>query len=406
MKDRIVRALFFSGFSIITGLIVGFIDVFFSKGLILAANLRVEYFNKLIIFLPFVGVLMIFLYKKYGKGSLKGMGYVFEAAHMENVIIPKRLIPFSIISTWATHLFGGSAGREGVAVQIGATVANTITIYVEKKIKLNINDLKKILISTGISAGFSGLFGTPFAATIFSLEILNMGVVEYKALFPAFLAAYTAFGVSEYFEMKHFHFLIEEFPKNDMRNITMFLMATFIFAVAGYCFAFFLKNFKKNKYMVGLDPIKKIFFGGIVLGFLIWLVYGGRYSGLGTNLIDIAFSKEQLYSYDWILKMFFTIFTLGIGFQGGEVTPIFAIGACLGGVLGTWFGIPVEFLAAIGYCAVFASSTNTFLASFLIGIEIFGYNMAGYLFVACAMAYLFSGELSIYEGQKKEHLKI
>lgn len=146
MKDRIVRALFFSGFSIITGLIVGFIDVFFSKGLILAANLRVEYFNKLIIFLPFVGVSMIFLYKKYGKGSLKGMGYVFEAAHMENVIIPKRLIPFSIISTWATHLFGGSAGREGVAVQIGATVANTITRYVEKKIKLNIDDLKKILI--------------------------------------------------------------------------------------------------------------------------------------------------------------------------------------------------------------------------------------------------------------------
>ncbi|WP_407535623.1 chloride channel protein [Cetobacterium somerae] len=143
-------------------------------------------------------------------------------------------------------------------MQIGATVANTITRYVEKKIKLNIDDLKKILISTGISAGFSGLFGTPFAATIFSLEILNMGVVEYKALFPAFLAAYTAFGVSEYFEMKHFHFLIEKFPKNDMRDITMFLMATFIFAVAGYCFAFFLKNFKKNKYMVGLDPIKKI----------------------------------------------------------------------------------------------------------------------------------------------------
>lgn len=406
MKDRLVRALFFLSFSIVTGLIVGVVDVLFSKGLILAANLREEYFDKLIVFLPFVGVLMIFLYKRYGKGSIKGMGYVFEAAHMENVIIPKRLIPFSIVSTWATHLFGGSAGREGVAVQIGATVANTIKSYVEKKIKLNIYDLKKILISTGISAGFSGLFGTPFAATIFSLEILNMGVVEYRALFPAFLAAYTAFGVSEYFEMKHFHFLIEEFPKRDIRDTTMFLISTFIFAIAGYCFAFFLKKFKKNKYMVDLDPIKKIFFGGIILAFLIWLVYGGRYSGLGTNLIDIAFFKEHLYPYDWILKMFFTIFTLGIGFQGGEVTPIFAIGACLGGILGSMFGVPVEFLAAIGYCAVFASSTNTFLASFLIGVEVFGYNMAGYLFVACATAYLFSGELSIYDGQKKEHLKI
>ena len=406
MNDRLIRALFFSVFSILTGLIVGFIDVFFSKGLTLVSNWRVEYFDKLIVFLPFIGVLMIFLYKKYGKGSLKGMGYVFEAAHMENVIIPKRLIPFSIVSTWATHLFGGSAGREGVAVQIGATVANTITIYIERKIKLNINDLKKILISTGISAGFSGLFGTPFAATIFSLEILNMGVVEYKALFPAFLAAYTAFGVSEYFNMKHFHFLIKEFPKNNFRDITMFLMAGFIFALVGYCFAFFLKKFKKNKYVLDLDPIKKIFFGGIILAFLLWLADKGRYSGLGINLINIAFSNEQLYSYDWLLKMLFTVFTLGIGFQGGEVTPIFAIGASLGGILGSWFGIPVEFLAAIGYCAVFASSTNTFLASFLIGIEIFGYNMAGYLFIACAMAYLFSGELSIYEGQKKGHLKI
>lgn len=406
MKDRLIRFLFFSVFSIITGLIVGFIDVFFSKGLILAANWRVEYFNQLIILLPFIGVLMIFLYKKYGKGSLKGMGYVFEAAHMENVIIPKRLIPFSIISTWATHLFGGSAGREGVAVQIGATVANTITVYIEKKVRLNINDLKKILISTGISAGFSGLFGTPFAATIFSLEILNMGMVEYKALFPAFLAAYTAYGVSNYFEMHHFTFLVKEFPKHEVRDITMFLMATFVFAIVGYCFAFFLKKFKKNRYIVDLDPMRKIFFGSIILAILLWIAYRGRYSGLGTNLIDIAFSKEKLYSYDWLLKMLFTVFTLGIGFQGGEVTPIFAIGASLGGVLGAWFGIPVEFLAAIGYCAVFASSTNTFLASFLIGIEIFGYNMAGYLFIACAMAYLFSGELSIYEGQKKGHLKI
>lgn len=406
MKERIVRFLFFSIFSIITGLAVGFIDVFFSKGLELVANWRVEYFDRVIIFLPFVGVLMIYLYKKYGKGSIKGMGYVFEAAHMENVIIPKRLIPFSIVSTWATHLFGGSAGREGVAVQIGATVANTITTYVEKKIQLNIKDLKKILISTGISAGFSGLFGTPFAATIFSLEILNMGIVEYKALFPAFLAAYTAYGVSSYFNMKHFHFLITEFPEKNFKSLSMFLFATLIFAVAGYCFAFFLKKFKKNKYMIDLNPIKKIFFGGIILAFLIWLIYKGRYSGLGTNLINIAFSKEKLYSYDWFLKMLFTIFTLGIGFQGGEVTPIFSIGASLGGVLGIWFGIPIEFLAAIGYCAVFASSTNTFLASFLIGIEIFGYNMAGYLFIACAMAYLFSGELSIYEGQKKDHPKI
>lgn len=406
MNNRISRVLFFSVFSIVIGLSVGIIDFIFSKGLTVVSNLRIEYFKYLIGFLPIVGVIMIYLYKEYGNGSLKGMGYVFEAAHTDNIIIPKRLIPFSILSTWATHLFGGSAGREGVAVQIGATVANFIGNYVEKNYHINKNKFKKILISTGIAAGFSGLFGTPFAATIFSLEILNMGVIEYQALFPAFLAAYTAFEVSEFFNLKHFHFLVAEFPKNSIKDIALFLIASLAFALVGYIFAFLLKKFKKNSFMSSINPLKKIFFGGIILAFLLYIIYSGRYSGLGTNLIDIAFSNDKLYWYDWILKILFTVFTLGIGFQGGEVTPIFSIGASLGGILGVFLGLPIQFLAAIGYCSVFASATNTFLASFLIGIEIFGYNMAGYLFVACAIAYLFSGELSIYDGQKKEHLKI
>jgi H+/Cl- antiporter ClcA len=406
VRERLLRGVFYLIFSAITGLAVGVIDVFFSKGLTLVSNYRVQNFDKVIFFLPLVGALMIILYKKYGKGSLKGMGYVFEAAHMENVIIPKRLIPFSIVSTWATHLFGGSAGREGVAVQIGATVANTLAIRMQKIFNLNVKDLKKILISTGISAGFAGLFGTPFAATIFSLEILNMGVVEYRSLFPSFISAYVAYSVSNFFEINHFHFIVKNMPEKNIKNIMMFFIATFIFAFVGYCFAFFLKKFKSNKYITKIEPVKKIFFGGIILAILLWLTFKGRYSGLGTNLIDISFGSGELNSYDWLLKLFFTIFTLGIGFQGGEVTPIFSIGASLGAVLGVWFNIPIEFLAAIGYCSVFASSTNTFLASFLIGIEIFGYNMAGYLFVACAIAYLFSGEISIYEGQKKDHMKI
>ena len=349
---------------------------------------------------------MIYLYRCYGNGSLKGMSYVFEAAHTDNIIIPKRLIPFSILSTWATHLFGGSAGREGVAVQIGATVANTIGNHIEKNYHINKNKFKKILISTGIAAGFSGLFGTPFAATIFSLEILNMGTIEYQALFPAFLAAYTAFETSEFFKVKHFHFIVTEFPQKNIKEIGFFILSSLVFAFTGYIFAFLLKSFKKNNFILSLNPIKKIFYGGIILAILLYLIHLGRYSGLGTNLINIAFSKEQLYWYDWIFKILFTVFTLGIGFQGGEVTPIFAIGASLGGVIGSFLGLPIEFLAAIGYCSVFASATNTFLASFLIGIEIFGCNMAGYLFISCAIAYLFSGELSIYEGQKKSHLKI
>lgn len=406
MDKKINRILFFSIFSIVIGVIVGTIDVVFSIGLSKVSTLRVLHFNNLIIFLPLVGAIMIYLYRKYGNGSLKGMGYVFEAAHTEDVIIPKRLIPFSILSTWATHLFGGSAGREGVAVQIGATVANAVGNFAEDKFKIDKNKFRRILISSGIAAGFSGLFGTPFAATIFSLEILNMGVIEYQALFPAFFSAYVAFGVSEFFKIKHFHFIVTEFPNKSIKEIALFGIATFCFAIAGFLFAYLLRTFKKNEFMSKIHPIKKIFFGGIILAILLYLIYGGRYSGLGTNLINTAFTTQEIYSYDWILKILFTVFTLGIGFQGGEVTPIFSIGASLGVALGSVLGLPLEFLAAVGYCSVFASATNTFLASFLIGIEIFGYNMAGYLFISCAVAYLFSGELSIYDGQIKSHSKL
>lgn len=406
MKTRVDRFLFYSIFSIIIGVIIGIIDAIFSIGLTKLSNFRIEYFMKLIYFLPIVGIFIVYSYKKYGKNSSKGMGYVFEASEISDTIIPTRLIPFSIISTWLTHLFGGSAGREGVAVQIGATVANNFSTFLERKFKLNLKEFKKILICSGISAGFAGLFGTPLAGTIFALEVLKMGAVEYRALFPALASAFSAYFISIQFGLKHFHFSINTIPEKNMKNILLFLLSSLIFAVTGYLFAFTLKHFKGNKIISTVSPVKKIFFGGLLLSILLIICHQGRYSGLGTNLIHSSFYGEKIYSYDFILKLLFTIFTLGIGFQGGEVTPIFSIGASLGAFLATLLGLPSTFLACIGYCSVFASATNTFLACFFIGIEIFGYQVAGYLFVACAISYLFSGEISIYEAQKKEHFKI
>lgn len=406
MKHRFNRVIFYLIFSILIGTIVGTIDTIFSLGLTWVSKTRVENFKYLIYFLPFIGVLIVLSYKKYGKGSSKGMGYVFEAAHSENTIIPKRLIPFAIISTWATHLFGGSAGREGVAVQIGATTSNAVANFLEKKFKFNLKEVKKILICSGIAAGFSGLFGTPFAATIFSLEVLSMGCIEYSALFPALTSAYVAYFISHLMKISHFHFKVQNIPEPNLKNIFYFLIASLSFAVAGYLFAYSLKKLKKVEFMKKIEPTKKIFFGGILLVIFLILAHHGRYSGLGTNLITASFSGETIYSYDWILKILFTVVTLAIGFQGGEVTPLFSIGASLGACLAGYLGFPVEFLAAVGYCAVFASATNTFLACFMIGIEVFGYDMAGYLFIGCAIGYLFSGETSIYDGQKKEHQKI
>lgn len=406
MNKRINRLLFYLFFSLIVGGVVGVIDAIFSLGLNRIGEIREIYFMKLIYFLPLIGVVIVIFYKKYGKNSSKGMGYVFEASEVSKTIIPKRLIPFSIVSTWLTHLFGGSAGREGVAVQIGATVANATGNLFEKKMNMDLESFKRILISSGISAGFAGLFGTPFAATIFSLEVLRMGSIEYNALFPSLTSAYVAYFISGLFNIKHFHYIVTEIPQKNIENIIRFLIASFSFAIVGYIFAVLLKKMKKSSYFSKISNEKKIFFGGIVLAILMIFLYKGRYSGLGTNLIEKAFLGGEIYPYDWFLKLILTCFTLAIGFQGGEVTPLFSIGATLGVTLAMLFGLPVQFLAAIGYCAVFASATNTFLACFLIGIEIFGYEMAGYLFIACAISYLFSGEISIYEAQRKNHLKI
>lgn len=405
MEKKHLRLFFYICFSIFVGVGVGVIDSIFSIGLNFVSNLREKYFLYLIPFLSIVGVLIIYSYKKFGKNSIRGMGYVFDSAFKENIIIPKRLIPFAIVSTWLTHLFGGSAGREGVAVQIGATISNTLYTFIEKKLNVNLKEFKQILVSTGISAGFAGLFGTPFAATIFSLEVLHMGTLNYSALFPTLLSAFVALAVSNLFGIKHFHFKVDNIPTFNISMLPAILIASLSFALTGFLFAFLLHKLKKNKRISDINPLLKIFLGGIFISVTISWIHFGRYSGLGTNLISSAFNNQPIYSYDWILKILFTVITLVVGFQGGEVTPLFSIGASLGATLGLYLNLPIPFLASIGYCSVFGSATNTFLAPFLIGIEVFGYDMCGYLFISCAIAYLFSGQLSIYEGQKKTDIK-
>lgn len=259
-----------------------------------------------------------------------------------------------------------------------------------------------------MAAGFAGLFGTPMAATIFALEVLAFGVVEYTALFPALIAAFTAYAVSTMLGLPHFHVDINVIPEMNIKNVALVVIAAICFSLTGMLFAILLKYFKGKAEMIFKAPLKRIFFGGILVAILVILLWNGRYSGLGTNLIDSSFGigAGKIYYYDWILKILLTVLTLSIGFQGGEVTPLFAIGASLGFLIAGLLGLPVMFLAAIGYATVFGAATNTFLASFLIGIEIFGYKMAPFLFIACAISYIFSGEISIYSKQKKINAKI
>ena len=380
--------------AVLIGIIVGVIDTVFGKVLIEITSFRDENALKLIPFLSIAGVVIINLYSKFGKNSIKGMTLVFQRANDEGESIPKRLVPLIILTTWVTHLFGGSAGREGVAVQIGATVADVAGS------KLKIKNAKKIMIITGMAAGFAGLFQTPIAASFFAVEVLTAGVLEYNALLTAMIAAFTASFTSHTLGLEKFSFALNSSIDINVQFIIKMALIGIIFGIVGGAFAHFLSKGKKILQSKFENPIKKIFVIGLFLSVVLLILYKGRYSGLGTNLISNSFNGSVIYSYDWLFKFLLTIITLSAGFQGGEVTPLFSIGSSLGVVLALILGLPIEFVAALGYAAVFGSATNTFLAPIFIGAEVFGFNYLPYFFVICTISYMFNGNKSIYTAQK------
>lgn len=293
-----------------TGIAVGAVDAVFGRVLLYLGAVRDAHTAWFLPFLGLIGALMAWAYKRYGAGCENGMGMVFEAGHAEREAIPLRLVPFVICATWLAHLFGGSAGREGVAVQLGAA---------------------------------------PEWSAELALELTALGIV---------------------------------------------------FGLTGAAFAFCLKRAKKLAQNRLKNPVLRALVMGVALSAVLYLLYRGRYCGLGTNLINASLAGEPIYAWDWALKLALTVLTLSAGFQGGEVTPLFSIGASLGAALAGLLGLSAAFCAALGYAAVFGSATNTLLAPALIGAEVFGWAAAPHFFAVCALSYAVNGGRSIYSGQK------
>lgn len=285
-------------------------DAVFGRVLLYLGAVRDAHTAWFLPFLGLIGALMAWAYKRYGAGCENGMGMVFEAGHAEREAIPLRLVPFVICATWLTHLYGGSAGREGVAVQLAAA---------------------------------------PEWSAEPALELTALGIV---------------------------------------------------FGLTGAAFAFCLKRAKKLAQNRLKNPVLRALVMGVALSAVLYLLYRGRYCGLGTNLINASLAGEPIYAWDWALKLALTVLTLSAGFQGGEVTPLFSIGASLGAALAGLLGLPAAFCAALGYAAVFGSATNTLLAPALIGAEAFGWAAAPHFFAVCALSYAVNGGRSIYSGQK------
>ena len=375
------------------GLAIGAIDALFGRVLLALTAFRMEHAYYLLPFLGFVGVVIVWCYQKVGSTSSKGMTLLFEAGHGVTQDIPLRLIPLVMVSTWLTHLFGGSAGREGVAVQIGGTLAHSIGK------RLPIPNAGRQLLIAGMAAGFAGLFRTPIAATFFALEVLTAGTLEYSALFPALVASFTASACSGLLGLEKFTVALTDQVAFSAPLVGKLLLFGLLFGLVGGLFACTLHKLKAFFAARLPNPLLRILVVGIAVSVFSLLCWGGRYSGLGTNLIAMSFDSG-IFSWDFALKFAFTVVTLAAGFQGGEVTPLFSIGASLGVLLGTLFGLPTAFVAALGYAAVFGSASNTLLAPMLIGGEVFGFAYLPYFFVVCAMAYLCNGSNCIYPLQK------
>ena len=384
----------------VSGILTGALTAGFGRILLWIGTFRTEHLFWCVPFLPLAGVLMVWIYQKYGRESGQGMGLIFDAANGTAPRIPLRLVPLLIGSTWLTHLCGGSAGREGVAVQLGAAVSHNIG----RRIPWfrNIPDAVPILTIAGMAAGFSGLFHAPLAAVCFALEVLAVGRLEYRALLPAAIAAAVANWSSAALGLETFQVTL---PAVDAAPLSVPVLLLGICAgIVGGLFTFLLKQGKTCAAKLFPNPLLRIAVCGAILAALLLLCGKGRYTGLGTNLISLACSGEHIYWFDFLGKLLFTICTLAIGFQGGEVTPLFAIGACLGAALAPLFGIPTVFAAALCYAAVFGSASNTWLAPICIGTEVFGFSYLPYFAVVCTVARLCNGNRSMYGKQKHTSL--
>ena len=402
--------------ALVLGAIVGALSAFFGQVLLAASALRDANPIYWIPGLALIGVAIVLGYQKFGKGSDRGMDMVFSVAHGKENEIPLRMIPMVAVSTWLTHLFGGSAGREGVAIQIGATLGHNISK------KIHVENAGKILLIAGMAAGFAGLFQTPLAAIALSLEVLLVGHMNFSALLPASVAAFAAYKVSEMLGLEKFSVdLSALFPdwnvagllwtENglDIQFVLKLALLGILFGIVGGGFAKLLSLAKKLFANKLPNPLKRIAFVGIALSALILLFWQGRYAGLGTNLIDMSFAASaqdatSIYACDWILKFVLTIVTVAVGFKGGEVTPLFAIGATFGTWVAAMVGVPLPLAAALGYAAVFGGATNTLFAPIFIGAEIFGFDTLPAFFIVCVLAFACNGGQSIY-AQKKLRIK-
>ncbi len=380
------------------GLVGGSLGSLFHIAIEKVTHIR-EHNTYLIFLLPLGAVLITLIYRFFRSKGHIDTNRILEAAR-DGKKVPLVMMPLIFISTIITHLLGGSAGREGAALQLGGSLGYNIG----KLLRLNDKDIN-IIVLAGMSSVFSALFGTPLTAAIFSMEVVNVGVLSYWGMLPCIISAIVAYSVSLLFGLTPVKFF---FVTTEALSINVFfkiIILSLVIAIASIAFIksieytkFYLKKLVKNPYL-------RAFSGGLLLIILTLLVGTYDYNGAGMNVVERAMMGESN-TFAFLLKIIFTAITIASGFKGGEIVPSFFIGSTLGCVMGGLLGIDAGFAAAIGFVAFFCGVVNCPIASIILSVEVFGAEGLLLFSLAVGVSYLMSGRYGLYKSQKIVYSKL
>lgn len=398
IKKYIITFIRWVTIATVTGLLGGGIGSIFHISVQYATNFRIQ--NDWIIFmLPIGGIVIISIYKLLKLDNNVGTNLVIESIRTDGKV-PFAMAPLIFISTVITHLFGGSAGREGAALQLGGSIGSQIGNI----LKLDEKDMHLITLC-GMSGVFSALFGTPLTATFFAMEVISVGIIYYSSFIPCIVSSIVAYKVSLFLGLEPVYFSLKYVPELSLNNIVKILILGALCAVVSIIFCKSLHKTSEFANTKIKSDYLRIILGGLAVVIFTIIVRSRDYNGAGMDIIANAINGEAKYEA-FILKIIFTSITISTGYKGGEIVPTFFIGSTFGCIIAKFLGIDPGFGAAVGLIALFCGVVNTLISSIILSIELFGSDGIILFSIACGVSYVLSGYYSLYSSQKIMYSKL